>query len=119
MPRPAQPGVDHLRNRILDLVAASRRVAPAELTGPGRASAGVAFARQIGMYLHHVVLGATLTAAGDAFARDRTTAAYACARVEDRRDDVSFDFQLRCLEDALRLACQGTGSAGRRRGSRR
>ena len=40
---------------------------------------------------------------GDAFRRDRTTAGYACARVEDARDDPAFDAALTGLETAARI----------------
>jgi len=54
------------------------------------------------MYLSHVVLGLTLTEVGQVFARDRTTVAYACSRVEDLRDDLAFDRSLELLESVLR-----------------
>ena len=54
------------------------------------------------MYLAHVVLGLTLTEVGQVFARDRTTVAYACGRVEDLRDDLAFDRSLELLEGVLR-----------------
>jgi hypothetical protein len=40
------------------------------------------------------------------FARDRTTVAHACARIEDRRDAAPFDRALDLLEGALRLVSQ-------------
>ena len=39
------------------------------------------------MYLAHVTCGLSLTEVGEVFARDRTTVAHACGRVEDLRDD--------------------------------
>jgi hypothetical protein len=50
------------------------------------------------MYLAHVVGGLTLSAVGACFGRDRTTASYACHRVEDARDDPAFDVALSDLE---------------------
>ncbi|MEX0628755.1 MAG: helix-turn-helix domain-containing protein [Cucumibacter sp.] len=105
---PAQassPGVEQHFILVLSLVGAARRVPVAQLLWPTRAAAGAAFARQIAMYLVHVGLGATLTATARAFARDRTTAAHACSLVEDRRDNVTFDLEIRCLEEAVRVAC--------------
>ncbi len=53
------------------------------------------------MYLAHVCLGMCLSRVGEEFDRDRTTVAYACARIEDRRDNPSLDRVLACLEAAL------------------
>ena len=59
------------------------------------------------MYLAHVVFGLTLTDIGRAFGRDRTTAFYACTRVEDLREDPVMDAVIESLERAC-------GSLGRR-----
>lgn len=101
---------------VLDLVGAACRVQLTELMCPTRASARAALARQIAMYLIHVDLGATLTETADTFARDRTTAAHACVQIENRRDDKSFDLQIRCLEEAVRAAAAtGIAASVRRR----
>ncbi len=77
-----------------------------ELRARTRRKAHVAFARQVAMYLTHVVCGITLTEVGMLFGRDRTTVAYACRIVEDRRDDTLFDASLDHLETAIvRLTC--------------
>lgn len=47
--------------------------------------------RQIAMYVCHVTLQLSLSEIGQAFGRDRTTVAYSCRVIEDRRDDRSFD----------------------------
>ena len=44
-----------------------------------RGRANVALARQVAMYLAHVVCGMTLTDTGRLFGRDRTTVAHACS----------------------------------------
>ena len=67
-------------------------------SGPRRVSS----ARQIAMYLAHTVGGLPLPRVAEYFGRDRTTAAYACRLVEDRRDDREFDAQLGLLEDLMR-----------------
>lgn len=69
-----------------------------ELRAPSRRSADAAFARQSAMYLAHVMLGLSYSAVGTLFHRDRTTAAYACQVVEDRRDDPTIDMLLQTLE---------------------
>jgi hypothetical protein len=74
----------------------------ADLLGPQRGSASVALARQMAMYLTHVGFGLSLQRVGIAFARDRSTIAYACHAIEDRRDDVAFDDLLDQLEAAIR-----------------
>ncbi len=55
------------------------------------------------MYLAHVAFGLSLTAVGMGFGRDRTTVAYACHKIEDRRDNSAFDAALDCLELAARI----------------
>jgi chromosomal replication initiation ATPase DnaA len=67
-----------------------------------RARAHVAFARQIGMYVTHVVCGLTLTEVGRGFACDRTTVAHACGVVEDQRGDPHFDHSIERVEQIAR-----------------
>ena len=73
-------------------------VALAELRGVTRGRAKVALARQVAMYLAHVVCGMSLTQVGRVFDRDRTTVAHACGLIEDRRDDPCFDRLIDLLE---------------------
>lgn len=73
-------------------------VALSDLRGVTRGRAKVALARQVAMYLAHVVCGMSLTQVGRTFERDRTTVAHACGLVEDRRDDPCFDRILELLE---------------------
>ena len=86
---------------IQSLVSVALGVQPAELCSDRRGPAAVALARQAAMYLAHVCLGMCLSRVGEQFGRDRTTVAYACARMEDRRDNPSLDRVLACLEAAL------------------
>lgn len=69
--------------------------------GASRDSRPIARARQLAMYLAHVILGETLTSIGQAFGRDRTTVSYACGLIEDMRDDATFDAEVSALEFAL------------------
>lgn len=69
-----------------------------DLRRASRGRARVALARQVAMYLAHVQFGLSLTEVGRVFGRDRTTVAHACAVVEDRRDDPTFDYVLELLE---------------------
>jgi chromosomal replication initiation ATPase DnaA len=66
-----------------------------------RGSPRAAFARQVAMYLAHVVCGLSLTEVGKLFARDRTTVSHACTLVEDRRDDPELDGKIEHLERAV------------------
>jgi chromosomal replication initiation ATPase DnaA len=72
---------------------------------PSRSSAHVALARQVAMYLAHVVGQVDYTGVGRLFGRDRTTVKYACAVVEDMRDDPTFDLTLYLLERIVERTC--------------
>ena len=74
-----------------------------ELRAATRRKSAPAFARQSAMYLAHVAFGLSLTEVGRAFGRDRTTAAYACGRVEQLRDDPALDAILQGLESTCGL----------------
>ncbi len=63
-----------------------------------RGGARQAFARQVAIYLGHVGCGLSYTQVGRIYGRDRTTAAHACAVVEDRREDPALDRVLVLLE---------------------
>ena len=78
--------------------AAAFAVPVDELRAPSRRAPDVAFARQSARYLAHVVLGLRYSEIGRLFRRDRTTAAYACQLVEDRRDEPAIDRVLVMLE---------------------
>ncbi len=100
--------VEHTAARLFE-------VAPGDLQSPTRREAPVAFARQIAMYMAHVVCGLSLTRIGELSGRDRTTAAHACHLVEDRRDDPALDRSLNFLEIVLRswIADMPVGAPGR------
>lgn len=85
-----------------EAIAGVFKVPVAEMRAPTRRTAPVAEARQIAMYLMHVVFGLSLSAVGRHFGRDRTTAAHACRQIEDRRDDADFDLLVDRLEFAIR-----------------
>jgi len=91
-----------LSRLITQAVASAFDISEQELRASTRRGAAVAFARQVAMYLAHVACGYSLTEVGILFHRDRTTAAYACRKIEDRRDDPDLDFCLDCLESAVR-----------------
>ena len=80
--------------------AAAFAVPVGALNASSRRSPYVAFARQSAMYLAHVAFGLNYSEVARAFGRDRTTAAYACQLIEQRRDDPTIDALLGSLEDA-------------------
>ena len=57
----------------------------------------------------HVAFELPLSRVALAFGRDRSTAAHACHRIEDRRDDRAFDDYMDALEAALRTAPRLSG----------
>lgn len=59
------------------------------------------------MYLSHVILGRSLAEIGSAFGRDRTTVSYACALIEDMRDDPVFDEEVSRFERRLEAQRDG------------
>lgn len=95
------PAMRARRDLVLRLVAMATGVSLRSLTRSRRDTAQVMLARHMAMYLLHVVFSCPLTGVGRLFNRDRTTAAYACQRIEDRRDDPAFDAFLHDLELAI------------------
>lgn len=72
-------------------------------------------ARQVAMYLAHVVFRMSLGAVARGFGRDRTTARHACRHVEAMREDPERDRLLGWLEMALReMAGESMWSGGAR-----
>lgn len=88
-------------------VAAAAKVPLAGMRGARRGRRPTAWARQMAMYLAHVSFGLSLTRVGICFGRDRTTVRHACARIEDRRDDLRLECGLNALEAALLAAMAG------------
>jgi chromosomal replication initiation ATPase DnaA len=88
------------------LVGSAFGITGPALHAPGRGAAKVAFARQVAIYLSHVRLGLSYSAAGRFFGRDRTTAAHACRVIEERREEPSLDSLVDCLERALDMHLQ-------------
>lgn len=69
-----------------------------------RGAANAAFARQVAAYLCHVGFEMSLARIAHAFGRDRSTIAYACHAIEDRREDAQFDLWIGALEAMLQQA---------------
>ena len=96
------------------LVESAFGIARSALHAPQRGTAEVAFARQVAIYLVHVRLGLTYAAAGRFFGRDRTTAAYACRVIEERREESALDSLIDCLERAIDVRRQADAARGDR-----
>lgn len=90
-----------VRPVILEMVSKVFKVSTRDLLAKSRSQAHIAFARQVAMYLTHICCGLNLTQTGKLFDRDRTTVAYACNLVEDRRDEIKFDLTLEILEKTI------------------
>lgn len=81
--------------------AAASGVPAASLAAPDRGRARIARARQYAVYLHHVALGASLSACARQFRRDRATMRHACAVIENLRDAPRFDLAAARMERAV------------------
>lgn len=79
----ADPDAFHLVQRV----AAARGVSLSALLRRSRGRDRDAAARQLAMYLVHVLLGRPQEVVAELFGRDRTTVAHACQRLEDFRDE--------------------------------
>ena len=94
-----------LSRRLVDLalhaVAVAWDVEAQALSARTRGEPDVALARQIAMYVAHVVLGASLNQVARSFGRDRTTARHACRVIEDLREEPDFDKRVKGVEFAL------------------
>ena len=105
--RPAdrKESFEHYRDAVCSLcervVAMASNVSLSEMRSRSRCKADVAMARQIAMYLAHTKFSILMTEVGLHFCRDRTTVSYACAQIEDRRDEFSFDLMICQLEALL------------------
>lgn len=96
--------VRHSRSAVshaASLVAHHTNVDVSMIFHTKRCRINTARARQLAMYLAHVVLGESLTDIGLVFGRDRTTVSYACNLIEDMRDDADFDREVTDLEMRL------------------
>ncbi len=78
-------------------------IAPFTIMETSRGTLEVSRARQVAMYLAHVAFGMSLARVAYAFGRDRSTVAYACHLVEDRREDPQFDTWIETLESGIDL----------------
>ena len=92
---------DSTIREVVELVSRHANVPSSAVFGASRDVRPIARARQLAMYLAHVMLGESLTSVGLAFGRDRTTVSYACNLIEDLRDDPRFEAEVSALEREL------------------
>jgi len=97
-------------NDVIALVSREKGVPIRLLMHRSRCRVPAARARQLAMYLAHVVLGLSLSEIGELFGRDRTTVSYACALIEDMRDDQNFDDEVSELERCLEAGHAGAAN---------
>lgn len=102
----APPSSDQICCWVISCVACDFSLDAVDFVAPTRGSPGVAFARQVAMYLVHTGFGLSFETIGRAFDRDRTTVSHACRVVEDHRDDVRIDCRLAALESICRAGPQ-------------
>ena len=103
----AEPDAATLRVGLSQVVAAQAfGIALADLRAPGRGDRGAALARQVAMYLSHVVFAMPAAVVARAFGRERSTASHAVRRIEALRDDPALDRTLCRLEGMLRSATE-------------
>lgn len=90
---------------VVRIVSSATGVRYRDFFAPSRKQLPTAAARQLAMYLCNVLLGMTMTQVGQFFGRDRTTVAYACAQIEDARDEGSpEDIRITALEQKIERA---------------
>lgn len=98
--------------RLTARVAASYRVPVSAVIGRDRGKQVVA-ARQVSIYLSHVLLRRPMDELARMFERHHSTVSYACHRVEDRRDEPKFDARLSRIEGKWDAATgMGAGNGG-------
>lgn len=103
----AVPEVSRFGQRVLLVQMAVAEVMGVRLTdmcAGGRGNAKAAFARQLAMYLCHLVYAMRPTHIAIGFGRDRSTASYALRRIEEAREQPDVDRWITWLECTLRRA---------------
>ena len=77
-----------------------------EMLHAQRGRRDTAAARALAMYLAHVGLGVPMSRVALGFNRHRSTVAYACRRIEERREVAGWDRWVDALEEDARCALQ-------------
>lgn len=90
-----------LAQLVAATVAIEFGIASQDLFTRTKGPAHLSFARQVAMYLMHIVYQVNLSRVARAFSRDRSTVSYACNIIEDCREDPYFDEKITRLEQFL------------------
>jgi chromosomal replication initiation ATPase DnaA len=90
---------------LTQLVAQERGVSMTKLLRRSRGSGRAASARQLAIYLSHVLLERPQDVVAYLFSRDRSTVVHSVNAVEDRRDNAKLETEIVRLEARLR-ECQ-------------
>ena len=90
-----------LTQLVAALVALEFDVECPHMFSAKKGPSSLSFARQVTMYLVHVVYQINLSRVARVFKRDRTTVSHACHMVEDCREDPLFDEKIMRLETFL------------------
>jgi len=98
------PDPETIRSRVAAYVIADFGITADELAFGSRGSPRASLARQVAMYLCHVGFALSFEGIGRLFHRDRTTVAYACRVIEERREDLWFDNRIAALERVVTRA---------------
>jgi len=93
----------HIAEAAINLSCEAYGITKDELLAPSRSQAHISLARQVAMYLAHVVGQLSLVQLSSEFNRDRTTVSHACHMIEDRRDSPIFERQMAFLEKEYKL----------------
>lgn len=96
---------DHEVFVLTQLVAQERGVSMTKLLRRSRGSGRAASARQLAIYLSHVLLERPQDVVAALFSRDRTTVTHAVQAVEDRRDTPELEQEIARIEARLE-ACR-------------
>jgi chromosomal replication initiation ATPase DnaA len=92
-----------LRAGMTQIVVAHAYGVPLDdIRAPSGGAKQAALARQIAMYLAHIVFAMSVREVAQGFGRDRSTACHAIQRVEAMRDDPELNRTLGWLEATLR-----------------
>jgi chromosomal replication initiation ATPase DnaA len=95
---------DPLRAGMTQIVVAHAFCVPLDdIRASSRGAPQAAFARQIAMYLAHIVFSMDMQTVALRFHRDRSTVCHAVQRVEAMRDDPELNRTLGWLEATLRI----------------
>ncbi len=87
---------------LTQLVAQERCVSMTKMLRHSRGSGRAASARQLAIYLSHVLLERPQEVVADLFSRDRSTVVHSVKTVEDRRDDPRLEAEIARIEARLR-----------------